>query len=147
MLTAVFLWTFSTICGTLLMVQIVEYFFQLFIFIFQFSSKFIKEIDFIFIQKFFFEQSSGNVVQLMSALVLLFWSFLVILLLCNFGEQVSSEFELIYNDVYDCDWYTFPIEIQRMVLLIMVSSEKPAVFQGFGNFLLKRETSKMVNFS
>lgn len=74
----------------------------------------------------------------------MFWSFMVIFLLCNYGEQVTSEIEEIHDNLYDCDWYLFPIKEQRMMQLILVTAQQPINLQGFGNILLTRDTFKKV---
>lgn len=76
---------------------------------------------------------------------LIFWSFMSIFILCNYGQSVTNHFDLIYDGVCDCNWYLFPITDQRMIRLIMMKSQKPIIFKGFGNILLTREIFKKVS--
>lgn len=90
-------------------------------------------------------QKSGFSIGLVRPGILLFWSFTANFLLCNFGEQVLNEIESITDGIYELDWYTFPIEIQKMLLTIMTATQRPLHFRGFGNILLTRSSFKAVN--
>lgn len=80
---------------------------------------------------------------LIHPLTLMFWSFVVMFIYCDFGERVCSGFNEIHTGVEECDWYQFPIEMQRMLLIIMTIDE-PIVLNGFANVVMTRETFKKV---
>lgn len=78
-------------------------------------------------------------------IVLMFWSFFMIFLHCNFGEIITNAFSDINEQLYQCDWYTFPLDIQRMQATILINTERPILLKGFGNILSTRDTFKRVN--
>lgn len=49
------------------------------------------------------------------------------------------------NDaILQCDWYTFPIEIQQNLPIIIMGTRKPVVICGYGNILCTREAFQNV---
>ncbi|XP_055297011.1 putative odorant receptor 71a [Sitodiplosis mosellana] len=107
------LWSISNICSTLLLV----------------------EMEMV--------NNAGNLLGLIQPLTLMFWSFVLVLLYCDFGERVCGEFDAVHNTIEECDWYLFPIEIQKMLLTIMMA-DQPVVLKGFANVVITRETSKKI---
>lgn len=91
-----------------------------------------------------FLQSLGNWIESIRPLTLIFWSIAANFLLCTFGEQVSNQLDAITNAIYQCEWYLFPVEVQKMSLTAMTATQQPVIFCGFGNILLARNTFKMV---
>lgn len=67
------------------------------------------------------------------------------LMYSDFGERISGGFEEIHSAIEECDWYLFPIQIQRMLLTIMIADEA-VVVHGFPNVVLTRESFKKVLF-
>ena len=82
---------------------------------------------------------------LIQPLTMMFWSFVVMFIYCDFGERISCGFEAVHNGIEECDWYLFPIEMQKMLLIIMAADE-PIVLKGFANVVMTRETFKKVVF-
>ena len=78
--------------------------------------------------------------------ILLFYTFFVNLIYCNFGQIITNGFEEIYDTIEDCDWHLFPMEIQRNCLpIILINTQQSVVVQGFGNIDLSREMFKRVS--
>lgn len=78
--------------------------------------------------------------------VMVNWSFLATFFLCECGERVMNQFDEFHDEIYQCNWYSFPIEIQKMLVIAMSISQQPAIIQGFGNLLCTRDTFKRVIF-
>lgn len=75
----------------------------------------------------------------------MFWTFAFVLIFCELGEMVSSEFDAFNGSVEQCKWYSFPIEMQRMVVIFMANAQQPSYIRAFGNISCTRETFKKVN--
>lgn len=73
------------------------------------------------------------------------WSFGITLFFCEFGERVRNEFEGLNDMIDELDWYLFPMEIQRMLPIIMIAAQKPVVIRGFGNIACVREVFRKVS--
>lgn len=71
-------------------------------------------------------------------------SFSVLSFYCECGIRVINQFSHFDETVCKCDWYTFPIELQRMLLIFMTSTQQPPVIHGFANAACTRESLKNV---
>lgn len=74
----------------------------------------------------------------------MFWSLALLWSACNLGEMLTKHFEMFDDALGQCDWYLFSIEIQRMLVIIMSNSQRPAILTGYGNIQCTRETFKKV---
>lgn len=75
----------------------------------------------------------------------MFWSFALIFIYCEFGERVSTGFSELNDAINQFNWYTFPIEIQRDLPIVMIFAQEPVVVSGFGNIACVRLTFKSVS--
>lgn len=66
---------------------------------------------------------------------------------CMFGENLAEQFDMLDVKLYQCDWFLFPIDIQRMLITLMSNTQQPAAIIGYGNIECTRETFKRVFFS
>ena len=80
---------------------------------------------------------------LIQPLTLMFWVFVITFVYCDSGEKISGGFEAVHDAIEECDWYRFPIEMQKMLLTIMIADEL-VVVNGFANVVLNRESFKKV---
>lgn len=71
-------------------------------------------------------------------------SFSVLSFYCECGIRVINQFSHFDETVCKCDWYTFPIELQRMLLIFMTSTQQPPLIHGFANAACTRESLKNV---
>lgn len=74
----------------------------------------------------------------------MFWSFVQIFYLCDFGESVSGRYASISENIYQSNWYLFPFDVQRLLPIIMISAQQPIILRGLGNVLYTREAFKNV---
>lgn len=78
--------------------------------------------------------------DLIVAMTLMFWSFVQIFLFCELGENLTSQFDKLNGIIFECEWYTFPIGIQKSLPIIMMGIRLPVVISGYGNIRCTRET-------
>lgn len=64
---------------------------------------------------------------------------------CESGKMVTSAFAMFDHELWQCEWYSFPIETQRMVQFFMLVTQDPAVLCGYGNIICTRDTFKRVS--
>lgn len=62
------------------------------------------------------------------------------------GEVVAHAFDQFHTDLCFCNWYLFPIDVQKMFCLVMMNSQQPVIVQGYGNTLCTRFAFKTVKF-
>lgn len=58
--------------------------------------------------------------------------------------MVTSAFSVASVDIFHCDWFLFPMNIQRMLPVIIQNARQPVYFRGFGNVICTREAFKGV---
>lgn len=75
----------------------------------------------------------------------MFWSFACIFFLCEFGQKLKNEFDELNNTVYNFDWYSFPIEMQRILPIFLNISQDSVALRGFGNVEYERLAFKSVS--
>lgn len=93
----------------------------------------------------FYLQVINNWIDLFMAIVLVFWSFAQIMLFCELGERLTDRFEKINDEILQCDWYTLPIQVQKILPMILGSTQQPFVINVFGSIRCSRETFKVVS--
>lgn len=78
--------------------------------------------------------------------ILMFWSFIHVFMFCDLGEKVSNGFDTLNESIFIGDWYTLPIEIQRILPTILLATQKPVTLRGFGNIPCMRQTFRKVSW-
>lgn len=58
----------------------------------------------------------------------LFWPALI----CYFGTFATDRIDSVGDIAYDTNWYNFPTESRKHVMLIIVRSQEPVYFMGYG---------------
>lgn len=92
-------------------------------------------------------QSEGvaTATELISPLVLASWSFASVFLYCEFGASVTTEFAKFDDELYQSKWYSLPVEIQKMMMIFIASTQKPVFIRGFCNIVCIRDSFKKVH--
>lgn len=85
-----------------------------------------------------------NPINIITYIFLLVWSFISIGVVCELGERMTREFDKLNDTFYQCDWYLFSNEMQRMILMVLINSKRPVIIKGFGNTLCARKSVKKV---
>lgn len=73
------------------------------------------------------------------------WAFLSNFFYCEIGERVTRQFDLFDEELRRCDWYLFPIEMQRLILITMSGSQHPEIIRGYANSVCTRDAFKRVS--
>lgn len=53
-----------------------------------------------------------------------------IFVVCFFGDSVTTRFAEIGDTICECNWYEFPLNIQKMLLTMLIVAQKPVYIQG-----------------
>lgn len=78
-------------------------------------------------------------------MIMLFWSFIQIFLFCEFGERLTRQFININKELAECDWYKFPLNIRKLLPMVLNGTQNPLVLTGIGQLKCTRETFKAVS--
>lgn len=80
----------------------------------------------------------------LAAIILVLWAFILMFISCDFGQNLTNQFELFEYEFYTCKWYLLSIELQRIYAFAAMNVQRSVSVQGFGNIQLTHETSKKV---
>lgn len=72
------------------------------------------------------------------------WS---VFIACELGERACEMFGSVDGTVAEIDWYLYPIEIKRILPVIMITTQKDIYIELFGSITASRETFKRVRFA
>lgn len=92
-------------------------------------------------------QNLEDLIELIRPFAITFWSFIAIFVSCELSERMSMRFDEIKETINQSNWYSFPIEVQRMLPPVLMYTQEPIFLHGFGRFgtlTLTRETFKKV---
>lgn len=99
----------------------------------------ISEFNFFLILK---SENDSNSTKLISPLLLASWSFGPVYIYCEFGTAVTTEFAKFDDELYQCKWYSYSIEIQKMMLIFIAETQDPVFIRGFCNIVCIRDSFK-----
>lgn len=71
----------------------------------------------------------------------LIWSYCI----CYFGNEATIHYESINVSVYMCDWYLFPLKMQKCLPFMMIVAQKPIYIGSFGKTRCNRATFQRVS--
>lgn len=72
------------------------------------------------------------------------WIFAVNLMVCDFGERMTSQFDQFSVKYAQCKWISLPIEMQRIYLMFLLDTQQPKHIRTYSGIVCTRETSKQV---
>lgn len=75
------------------------------------------------------------------------WSFILLFLFCEGGEQLTGEYNKLDEALCQCKWYLYPIVMQKMLLIFMPNTQAPMLIQSYGNLVCARNSFKTVKTS
>lgn len=67
-----------------------------------------------------------------------------IFLFCFYGEHLLNTFERLNESIFECDWYRFPLESQKLLNAMLVAAQRPVYIRGFGSSACTHESFKEV---
>lgn len=65
---------------------------------------------------------------------------------CMFGEIVTNRFDMFYDAFCNTNWYIFPIELQRILVIFMPIVQKSVLVNGSGKIICRLEEFKKVRY-
>lgn len=92
-----------------------------------------------------FQLHHGNVLALSLTILSGITALALVFIACELSQRISDEFEKINWNINRFTWNLFPIEIKRMLPMIMAIAQKPAELECFGSITCSREVFKGVS--
>lgn len=81
---------------------------------------------------------------LLETAVEVFYAFGTIFLLCELGERLTIAYDELECEIEQYEWYLFPIEIQRLLPLVVINAQQLVAMQCFGRISSNRDAFKKV---
>lgn len=68
----------------------------------------------------------------------------MIFCICEIGESVTQQFDVFDKTLKRSKFYLMPIELQRMLVIVLSNSQQPILLHGYGGIQCTRESFKQV---
>lgn len=69
----------------------------------------------------------------------------MLFLTCELGERIASLFNELDNEIVQLEWYLFPMEVQKLLPMVMINTQESIVIQCFGSVACTRWQFKKVS--
>ncbi|XP_055302500.1 odorant receptor 43a-like [Sitodiplosis mosellana] len=83
-------------------------------------------------------------VDILRLVIYLFFMTTYIAFLCYFGDEVHTRFETINYSIYQCCWYEFPLEMQKLQITMLNVAQKPVYVRGYMNTRCTRDVLQTI---
>lgn len=84
-------------------------------------------------------------ITMIAAIIELVCSFTLLLLACELAGRLSYRFENVNDLIDQFDWYAFPLEMQKILPVMMMNAQQPVEVKSFGSIASNRETFRKVS--
>lgn len=84
---------------------------------------------------FVFDQiiESGDIIGIIQTVLLVFVSLFPFFVFCHFGGNLTYQFENVGDNLYQLEWYEYPMEVQKRLPIIIASTQKSIYMRGYGD--------------
>lgn len=72
------------------------------------------------------------------------WDAFWLYLLCYSGDNLTNRFASLAGEVYQFDWYSLPVDIQRCLLMMLIATQQNVYLRGSGGAKCTRDSYKKV---
>lgn len=70
----------------------------------------------------------------------------VLYVFCDIGEHVTQRFEGLGDQVYQLDWHTLPLDMQRDLAIVIALAQKRIYVRGYADTRSTRKVFKKVPY-
>lgn len=82
--------------------------------------------------------------ELLTSLTQIGYTFGTLFAAAEFGEHVAHHFNQFHERFCDCDWYFYPISIQRIYVIVLAGVQDAVIIEGYANTVCTRDAFKNV---
>lgn len=79
------------------------------------------------------EICAGEILNVFRSLIRMFGWINGFYFLCDYGNQVTENFQNISDSMYDCPWYAMPLNLAKQFSKMIATAQKPIFLCGFIN--------------
>lgn len=95
-------------------------------------------------QKIAFQSNHANTSFIVVIMIYASYSFGLTFIACELGHREIYSFVAISNRIEELNWYLFPIDVQKMMPIIIQNAVEPIEIGCFGSITCKRDSFKKV---
>lgn len=77
----------------------------------------------------------------------MFWSSILVLIVCFLGQNVADAFEEIEDEINQLDWYRLRINMRQTMSIFINGAQQTASVEVFGSLSCDREAFKKVSLT
>lgn len=88
-----------------------------------------------------------NFVVLLVLVVQTCYAFGMVGVICELCQRITNKFNEFDDILSQFDWYMYPHQIQKMLLMLIMSTQQEIVFECFGKLSCDRESFKRVSWT
>lgn len=66
---------------------------------------------------------------------------------CNLGQNMTDQFDELSEELHQCNWYSFPLGLQKMYAILVHNAQQKMCLKGDGNLQCSRTTMQHVTLS
>lgn len=71
----------------------------------------------------------------------------LVFIACEIGQRLNDAFDEINSTIIQFKWYLFPLEIKKVLPIIIGGAQQPVSLECFGSITCTREVFKQVSSS
>lgn len=86
-----------------------------------------------------------NYLILVVLIVQTFYSFALVFIICELCQRMTNSFDRYDTSLSKYQWHLFPHQIQKMLVMVIMTTQREVIFPCFGSLLCSREGFKQVN--
>lgn len=74
-----------------------------------------------------------------------FWAIVMVFFACEIGQRFTNAYDEIDSTINQMNWNDLPMEIKRILPIIMINTQQPFEIKCFGSTACSRDTFKRVS--
>lgn len=86
-----------------------------------------------------------DIVQILLSICFGLSDFVLLFAPCEMGERLGNLFIKFDVEIGQMNWYLFPIDIQKVLPIVMINTQQPVLIEFFGSIACTRSQFKKVN--
>lgn len=87
---------------------------------------------------------NAGLAELFATLVQLIMVLAAFLVYCELGERISHQFNMYNQKLSNLNWYSFPIKMKRIYLIVLTGVQDPVIICGYAKTVCTRDAFKKV---
>lgn len=92
----------------------------------------------------FKKSDNASPAEILTTSIQIAYTFVTLFAACESGERVTHQFNQFNDNFHICEWYSFPLEMQRIYSIALVGVQDSVIIQGYANTVCTRNAFENV---